>query len=127
MLRRFHLWAFLAWEICVLGSLLLIGLLVGHLQLNKNAALVFAGLATCGVFVVACVAFLASKFGKFGGAIAGTACGLLPSVFLIGWASLIRPGFEESAAMGFMSVVLAGPSGVGGAIAGLICAWHNNP
>jgi hypothetical protein len=36
---------------------------------------------------------------------------------------LIRPGFEESAAMSGMSVTLAGPSGVGGAIAGLICSW----
>jgi hypothetical protein len=126
MLRRSHLWALFAWEACVLGSLLLISTLFGHQELDKNAAVFFALLASCGVVVVACVAFVASQFGKLGGAIAGTVCGLLPSVFLIGGASLIRPGFEESAAMAGMSVVLAGPSGVGGAVAGLICSWRND-
>jgi len=126
MVRRFHLLALFAWEVCVLGSLLVIGTLVGRQDLHRNAVVFFALLAGCGVVIVVCVAFLASQFGRLGGAISGMLCGLLPSAFLIGWASLIRPGFEESAGLAVMSVALAGPSGLGGAIAGLICSWRND-
>jgi len=126
-LRRFLL-ALCAWEVCVLGSLALVGASAGNLTWGKDFVVFFAQLAVCGVFVVAGVAVFAMKLGRLGGATTGMLCGLAPSVLLFSWGMLARPGFEESPAAAGMAMILAAPSGVGGAIAGLICSWRTkNP
>ena len=85
----------------------------------------FSSLVVCGFVVVAAVAMFASSFGRLGGAITGLLCGFAPSVLIFLYAVIVRPGFEGSAAAAGVAMVLAIPSGIGGAVAGLISSWHN--
>jgi hypothetical protein len=111
-----------AWEACVivyfLASLALTG---GHIWSTDDLAWI-AKLAICGLFVVGAVALLSRRFGKVGGAITGMLCGLLPSAFILTWVFVARPGFEASAGGAGLAYMLAAPSAVGGAFAGIICS-----
>jgi hypothetical protein len=81
-----------------------------------------AELAICGLFVVGAVALLSRRVGKVGGAITGVLCGLVPSALILTWVFVARPGFEASAGAAGLAYMLAAPSAVGGAFAGIICS-----
>lgn len=113
-----------AWQVCVIGSFLAFPVLTGgpaHIWSKGDLAWI-AELAVCGLFVVGAVAKLSRRFGKIGGAVAGLLCGLLPSVLLLTWVFVARPGFEASAGGAGMAYMLAVPSGIGGVLAGIICS-----
>jgi hypothetical protein len=114
--------ALCVWETCVIGFVLAsIALTRGHFW-GKNDLVWIAALAACGLFVIAVVALLSRRFGKIGGAIMGLVCGLFPSVFILTWVLVARPGFEASAGGAGVAYMLAIPSGVGGVLAGVICS-----
>jgi hypothetical protein len=111
-----------AWEACVIGySLAVLALTGGHIW-STNDLVWIAELAICGLFVVGAVALLSRRFGKVGGAITGVLCGLLPSALILTWVVGARPGFEASAGGAGFAYMLAAPSAVGGAFAGIICS-----
>jgi len=114
--------ALCAWEVCVIccffAALALTG---GHIW-STDDFMWIAELATCGLFVVGAVALLSRRFGKVGGAITGVLCGLLPSAFILSWVFVARPGFEASAGSAGIAFLLAAPSALGGAFAGIICS-----
>ena len=78
------------------------------------------GLWICGLVVVGAIAFVCRHFEKRGGAIAGMLFGFAPSLVIFMWVWLAQPGFEGSAGGLALAVTLAVPSGIGGALAGLI-------
>ena len=120
-LSKHYLIALCAWEVCVIGAFTVSLAVAGSHIWGKNDLVWMIELVICGLFVVG-VAAVCRHFGRVGGAIAGALCGLVPTVLLISWVLMARPGFEESAgAMGFATILVA-PSGTGGAFAGLICA-----
>jgi hypothetical protein len=111
-----------AWEACVIGfSLASLALSGGHIW-SANDLVWIAELAVCGLFVVGAVALLSRRVGKVGGAIIGVLCGLGPSALMLTWVLVARPGFEASAGGAGLAYMLAAPSAVGGAFAGIICA-----
>ena len=114
--------ALCAWEACIVLYFLAVFASIPEHIWGMNDFVWFAQLAVCGLFVVAGVAFLSLRLGKIGGAIVGLLCGLLPSVLLFAYVFVVRPGFEESAGTAGIAELLAVPSGVGGAIAGIICS-----
>ena len=124
-MNRFHAFALCAWEICVIASLATLGMLTGNLSSNKETVAFFAVVAASGLLVVALTAFFARSVGTVGAAVTGLSCGLVPSVLLFLYAEIGRPGFEASAAVALMAIVLAIPSGVGGVLAGILCSWPN--
>jgi len=116
-----------AWEVCVIccffGALALTG---GHIWSTDDLVWI-AELATCGLFVVGAVALLSRRFGKVGGAITGVLCGLFPSALILSWVFVARPGFEASAGSAGIAFLLAAPSALGGAFAGIICSGRKEP
>lgn len=111
-----------AWEACVIGySLASLALTGGHIW-SADDLVWIAELAICGLFVVGAVALLSRRFGKVGGAITGVLCGLVPSALILTWVFVARPGFEASAGAAGLAYMLAAPSAVGGAFAGIICS-----
>ena len=120
--NRSHLIAVCAWEACVIGSFLAILALTRSHIWGKDDLVWIAEVAICGLFVVGAVALLSRRLGRIGGAIVGMLCGLLPSVLIITWVLVAQPGFEASAGGAGFAYMLAAPSGVGGAIAGIICS-----
>jgi len=110
-----------AWEACVIGFFLASLALTGRHIWGKDDFVWIGWLAICGLFVVGAVALSSRRFGKVGGAVVGGCVGLLPSVLLLTWVLAARPGFEASAGGAGFAYVLAAPSGVGGAVAGIIC------
>jgi hypothetical protein len=121
-LNRRFLCAVCAWEACVIGSFVTSLALTGHDIWVKDVLIWSAALAICGLFVVGAVASLSRRLGKIGGAITGVLCGLLPSVLILAWVFVARPGFEASAGWAGVAYVLAAPSAVGGALAGIVCS-----
>jgi hypothetical protein len=125
LIQRFAL-ALSAWEACiVLYFLGVFALIPGH-SWRKTDVVWLAQLAICGLFVVGIVALLSQRLGKIGATIVGLLCGLLPSVLLLAYVLVLRPGFEASAGTAGIAELLAVPSGVGGALAGIICARRKN-
>ena len=122
-INRLHLRALYAWELTVTASLVVLILLMrpDH-TLSKNDWMFFACVAVCGIFVTAATAFFSRPFGRVGAVVTGLLCGIAPSVLMVGWVFIARPGFEESAETAAVAMMLAAPSGVGGAIAGAICS-----
>ena len=111
-----------AWEACVIGySLASLALTGGHIW-SADDLVWIAELAVCGLIVVGAVALLSRRFGKVGGAITGVLCGLVPSALILTWVFVARPGFEASAGAAGLAYMLAAPSAVGGALAGIICS-----
>lgn len=85
--------ALCAWEACVVGCFLVsLSLTRAHIWGNDDLVWI-AWLAICGLLVVGVVALSSRRFGKVGGAILGGAVGLLPSVLMLAWVLLARPGF----------------------------------
>src|SRR5882672_2486169 len=114
--------ALCVWEVCiVLYFLAEFASSPLHIW-GKSDVVWFAELAVIGLFVVGAVALLSLRLGKIGGAIVGLLCGLLPSVLLVAYVIVVRPGFEASAGTAGIAELLAVPSGVGGALAGIICS-----
>ena len=124
--NRRPLIAVCAWDACVIGSLLVVVALTGSPIWGKDTLVWIAGLAICGLFVVGAVALLPRRFGKIGGAIAGMLCGVLPSILMLTWVFVARPGFEASAGGAGFAFMLAAPSAMGGALAGIICVGGKN-
>jgi apolipoprotein N-acyltransferase len=83
------------------------------------------GLAICGLVVVGAIVFVCRGREKRGGAIAGMLFGFVPSLVIFMWVWLAQPGFEGSAGGVALAVTLAVPSGIGGALAGLISSNRN--
>jgi hypothetical protein len=111
-----------AWEACVIGYFLAaLALTGGHIWSTDDIVWI-AELAICGLFVVGAVALLSRRFGKVGGAITGLLCGLLPSALILTWVFVARPGFEASVGGAGIAYMLAAPSAVGAAFAGIICS-----
>jgi len=111
-----------AWEACVIGYFLAaLALIGGHIWSTDDLVWI-AELAVCGLFVVGVIALLSRRFGKAGGAITGALCGLMPSALMLTWVFVARPGFEASAGGAGIAFMLAAPSAVGGAFAGIICS-----
>jgi len=111
-----------AWEACVIGySLASLALTDGHIW-GKDDVVWIIWLASCGLFVVGAVAFSSRRFGKVGGAVVGGCVGLAPSVLILAWLFVAQPGFEASAGGAGVAYMWAAPSGVGGVLAGVICA-----
>jgi hypothetical protein len=117
-LKRF-LWALCAWQVC--GFSFYASVYWKEIW-GEDDLVRITKLAVCGLVVVGCVALLSRPLGKIAGAIVGLICGLLPSVLMLISISIEKPGFEESAGGAAVAVLLAIPSGVGGTIAGIICA-----
>lgn len=119
--RRF-LSALGIWAACVIGFFVVsLAFSQQHIW-SKSDFLWVAELAGCGLVIVGTIALLSQRLRRLVGVIVGAVCGLLPSILLVAWATLVRPGFEESAgAVGF-AVMLAAPSAVGGALAGFVCS-----
>jgi hypothetical protein len=111
-----------AWEACVIGYFLAVLALIGGHIWSIDDLVWIAKLAVCGLFVVGAVALLSRRFGKAGGAITGALCGLVPSALMLTWVLVARPGFEASAGGAGIAFMLAAPSAVGGAFAGIICS-----
>lgn len=123
--HRLHLLALCGWEVTVLGILLILLLVMRPNRTWDKGDLVFlAYVAVCGVLVTAAIAFVSRPFGRVGSVVTGILCGLAPSVFLFSWVLVTRPGFEASAGTAGVAMILAAPSAVGGAIAGLVCSWQ---
>lgn len=114
--------AFCAWEACIVLCFLAVFSSIPEHIWSRDDIVWFAKLAVCGLFVVGVVASLSLRLGKIGGAIVGLLCGLLPSVLLFAYVFVVRPGFEASAGTAGIAELLTVPSGVGGAIAGIICS-----
>lgn len=121
-ISRVLLRALYAWELTVMSSLVALILMMrpDHM-LSKNDLMFFACVAVCGIFVTVATAFFSQPFGRVGAVVAGLLCEIAPSVLMVGWVLIARPGFEESAGTAAVAMMLAAPSGVGGAIAGAIC------
>ena len=121
--NRRHLLALLAWEVTVIGVvfILLIAMRPSH-TLHRGNLLFLAYVAVGGIFVTAAIAFFSRRLGRIGAAVTGILCGLIPSIILTSWLLIARPGFEESAGTAAVAMMLAVPSAVGGAIAGLVCS-----
>lgn len=112
--------ALCAWEVCVVGSLL-ISLMVSSTHIwGEDDIEGTVGLAICGLLVVGAIVFVCRTLEKRGGAVAGMLFGFAPSLLIFMWAWLSRPGFEGAAAGAALATMLAVPSGIGGALAGLI-------
>ena len=119
--RRYRI-AVCAWDACVIGpAAIFLSLDAGHICTSRDLIWIDP-LAVCGFFVVGAVAFLCRRLGKIGSAIAGLFCGLVPSILILAWVFIARPGFEASAAGAGVAYMLAIPSAVGGALAGVICS-----
>jgi hypothetical protein len=116
-----------AWAACVIGSFLSYLALIGSHIWGKHDLVWIVFLAILGLFVVGTVEVLSRRFGKVKGAIVGVLCGILPSFLILTWVFVARPGFEESAGSAGFAYMLAVPSGVGGAIAGIICSSLKKP
>ena len=123
-LNRLHLLALCAWELAVTGILLIMLLVMrpDHTW-SKGDLVFFTSVAACGIFVTAAIGFFSRPFGRVGGVVTGVLCGLAPSILFFSYVLIMRPGFEESAGTAGVAMILAVPSAVGGAIAGLICSW----
>ena len=115
-------WAFCVWEACVVLLYLAVFAAEPRHIWGKDDIIWFAMLGVCGLIVVGVVALLSQRLGKIGGAIVGLLCGLLPSLLLFAYVWIARPGFEASAGSAGIAELLAVPSGVGGALAGVICS-----
>ena len=109
-----------AWEACVVLYFLAVFASIPMHIWSKDDVVWFAQLAFCGLFVVGAAALLCLRLGKIAGAMVGLLCGLLPSVLLFAYVLVVRPGFEASAGTAGIAELLAVPSGVGGALAGII-------
>lgn len=122
-INRAHLRALSAWELIVTASLVIVILAMrpDH-ALSKNDLMFFACMAVFGIFVTAATALFSQPFGRVGAVVVGLLCGIAPSGLMVAWVLLRRPGFEESAGTAAVAMMLAAPSGVGGAIAGAICS-----
>ena len=125
-MARAHIIALLVWEVCVLGLLVALKELSGNHVWGKDDLGWVVAVFVCGVVVVASIAALCRNLGKVGGLITGFLCGLVPSLGVIAWVFVARPGFEESAGGMGLALILAGPSCVGGAVAGILCSRHNS-
>lgn len=122
-LRRFLL-ALCAWELCVLVTFAVFVKRSGNDFWSADALPWIGGIGAVGLLVTGLVAFVSTRLRIIGTVVSGLFLGLVPSIVIGLWAWLGRPGFEESAGeMGF-ALMLAIPSGVGGAIAGLIYSWR---
>jgi len=109
-----------AWEVTVIGTLLITVALFGTHTWGKDDVVGITKLVICGFVVVGVIAFLSRRLGKLGGAITGVLCGLLPSVLVLTWVFVAKPGFEASAGSAGLAYMLAAPSSFGGMLAGII-------
>lgn len=125
-MSKIYFKAFLVWQVCVLGLFIALKEFSGHHGWGREDVGWVVALLFTGAVVVSLIAALCRRQGKVGALITGVLCGLIPSVVVIACVSLTQPGFEESAGGIGAAVVLAVPSGVGGAIAGIICSQPNN-
>jgi hypothetical protein len=126
MFNRSYFIALSAWGLCVVASVFIIRVGMGGHWWAEDDLVWIAELLICGFVVVMIVAKLSVSRAKIAGTVIGFVCGLLPSAALLGWVALVRPGFEASAGTAGFAYVLALPSGIGGAIAGLICSGHRD-
>ena len=109
-----------AWEVCVV-LYFLAQFASSPMHMGSRDDIVwFAQLAVYGLFVVGFAGLLCLRLGKIAGAVVGLLCGFLPSALLFAYVLVVRPGFEASAGMAGIAELLAVPSGVGGALAGII-------
>lgn len=108
-----------AWEACTVLCFLAVFISFPRHIWSKDLVLAFAQLAVYGLFIVGGVALLAPRLGKIGGAVIGFLCGLLPGVLLDLYVGVVGPRLH---AFGIAAVarLLAVPSGLGGALAGII-------
>jgi hypothetical protein len=119
--NRLHLLALSAWEVVVIGTLLVILRVMRPEHTWQKSDLVFLSyVAVCGLLVTTGTVVFSRPFRPVGAVVVGLLCGLAPSVLMFGWVFLARPGFEESAGTAGVAMILAVPSAVGGAIAGFI-------
>lgn len=118
--NRLHLLALYAWEVVVIGTLLVILRLMPNHTWQRSDVVFLAYMAVCGLLVTAGIVFFSRRFSAVGAVATGLLCGLAPSVLMFVWVFLARPGFEESVATKGLAMILAVPSAVGGAIAGFI-------
>jgi hypothetical protein len=118
--NKSSLFALCSWGVCVVGSLLISLKLASTHIWGEDDVEGTVGLAICGLVVVGAIVFVCRHLEKLGGAIAGMLFGLAPSVLIFMWVWLSRPGFEGSASGVGFAMILAVPSGIGGALAGLI-------
>ena len=126
-LKRSHLYAFLAWEACAIGGhLILLASFASH-NWDKGDLTLLLYVAGLGFLVVFPIALAVPRFGKVGGAVIGMLIGLWPSAAALAYVFVRRPGFEESAGTFAVALMFAGPSAVGGALAGIICSRKRVP
>jgi hypothetical protein len=78
-----------------------------------------------GLVVVGVVAWLCPRFGRIGGAVVGFACGLLPSALILTLAVIFaRHNLYEVVGTYAVAAIVAIPSAIAGALAGIICSQH---
>ena len=126
-LKRSHLYALLAWETCTIGGhLIIFALLSSHIW-DTGTPIFLLYIAGLGLLIVFPIALAVPRFGKVGGAFVGILIGLWPSAIGLAYVFMVRPGFEESAGTFAVAIMFAGPSAVGGALAGIICSRSKVP
>lgn len=123
LLGRF-LPALCAWEVCVLGTFAVVVEQPGYHSWSTHDLHWITGIGAVGLPVTVLVAFVSTRLRVIGTVVSGLFLGLVPSIVIGLWAWLARPGFEESAGDMGLALILAIPSAVGGALAGLIYSWR---
>lgn len=117
-LRNF-LFALCIWELCLIGAALVMSVWLGQ-RLSEMDLRQFLPYVLCGVLVCGVVAIVAARFRRAGAIAIGTAIGLIPSAIGVGTAIVVG-GFETGTVLIGLSLWFALPSGLGGAVSGLIC------
>lgn len=122
MLRRSYLVGLIVWDVCVIATYAALIMHIGRRSLGSSDLPWITATTVCGAIVVAAIALAAGRLHRVAAAFSGLGIGLLPSVLIVAWVLIARPGFEASAGSVGAAYALAFPSSIGGALAGVICA-----
>ena len=121
MSGRSYVVALIVWDMCVIATYAALMVHAGRRSLGTYDLPWMAATTVCGVIVVAVIALAVRRLRRVAAAFSGFGIGLLPSILIVAWAFIARPGFEESAGSVGAAYALALPSSIGGALAGVIC------
>lgn len=122
MFNRSYLFGLIVWDVCVIATYAALIMRVWRRSLESYDLPWMAAVTVCGAVVVAVIAAAASRLRRIASAFSGFGIGLLPSLLIVAWVLIARPGFEESAGSVGVAYALAFPSSIGGALAGIICS-----
>ena len=122
MFTRSYFIGLIVWDLFVLATYAALMMHAGRRTLDSHDLPWMAVVTICGAIVVAVIAWAASRLHRVAAAFSGFGIGLLPSILLVAWVLIARPGFEASAGGVGAAYALVFPSSIGGAFAGIICS-----